>query len=100
MSWELRAISNGSNKESLRDYEIAWRNKVGSKISSALRVQSRWMGLSDDEWDKEIEILRDLSAEEFLDFIKADFTTKTVIRLAINHPKLAARNLFNMVLKR
>jgi digeranylgeranylglycerophospholipid reductase len=58
------------------------------------------MGLSDDEWDKEIAILSDLSAEEFLDFIKADFTTKTVFRLAISHPKLAARNLFNLVLKR
>jgi digeranylgeranylglycerophospholipid reductase len=95
-----RAIPNGANKESLRDYEIDWRNKVGSKINSALKVQSRWMGLSDDEWDKEIAILSDLSAEEFLDFIKADFTKKTVFRLAISHPKLAARNLFNMVLKR
>ena len=95
-----RAIPNGANKESLRDYEIDWRNKVGSKINSALKVQSRWMSLSDDEWDKEIAILSDLSAEEFLDFIKADFTKKTVFRLAISHPKLAARNLFNMVLKR
>lgn len=95
-----RAIPNGCSRESLKDYEIAWRNKIESKINSALRVQSRWMRLSDEEWDKEIEILRDLSAEEFLDFIKAEFTTKTVIKLAINHPKLAARNLFNIILKR
>ncbi|MFZ0328312.1 MAG: NAD(P)/FAD-dependent oxidoreductase [Nitrososphaeraceae archaeon] len=95
-----KSIPMGSDKESLMNYEIAWRNKIGSKINAALKVQSRWMGLSDRDWDKEIEILRDLSPEEFLDFIKADFTTKTIIRLAISHPKLAARNLFNMVLRR
>lgn len=95
-----RAISKGSNKESLIEYENAWRKQIGSKINSALKVQSRWMGLSDTEWDREIDILKDLSAEEFLDFIKADFTAKNVLRLAMNHPKLAARNLFNLVLRR
>lgn len=95
-----RAISKGSNRDSLLEYENAWRKKIGSKINSALKVQSRWMGLSDAEWDSEIDILRDLSADEFLDFIKTDFTTKNVLRLAMNHPKLAARNLFNLVLRR
>jgi digeranylgeranylglycerophospholipid reductase len=95
-----RAISKGSNRDSLLEYENAWRKKIGSKINSALKVQSRWMGLSDAEWDREIDILRELSADEFLDFIKADFTTKNVLRLAMNHPKLAARNLFNLVLRR
>jgi digeranylgeranylglycerophospholipid reductase len=95
-----RSISKGSNKESLVEYENAWRKQIGSKINSALKVQSRWMGLSDAEWDSEIDILRDLSAEEFLDFIKAEFTTKNVLKLALNHPKLAARNLFNLVLRR
>jgi digeranylgeranylglycerophospholipid reductase len=95
-----KAISKGSYKESLLEYENVWRKQIGSKINSALKVQSRWMGLSDAEWDKEIDILRDLSAEEFLDFIKAEFTTKNVLKLAMNHPKLAARNLFNLVLRR
>jgi digeranylgeranylglycerophospholipid reductase len=95
-----RSISKGSNKESLVEYENAWRKQIGSKINSALKVQSRWMGLSDAEWDSEIDILRDLSAEEFLDFIKAEFTTKNMLKLALNHPKLAARNLFNLVLRR
>ncbi len=95
-----KAISKGSYKESLLEYENVWRKQIGSKINSALKVQSRWMGLSDAEWDREIDILRDLSAEEFLDFIKAEFTTKNVLKLAMNHPKLAARNLFNLVLRR
>ena len=56
--------------------------------------------LSDEEWDKEIEILKDMSHDDFLDFIKADFSTINIMRLALDHPQLAARELFNIVLKR
>ena len=94
-----RSLAHNASKESLADYEKAWKAKVASKIASALKVQSRWIGLSDQEWDKEIEILRDMTADEFIDFIKADFTAAKMIRLAFHHPKLAARQLFNIVLK-
>jgi digeranylgeranylglycerophospholipid reductase len=80
-------------------YEKTWREMAQSKISSALRVQSRWIGLSDEQWDKEIEILRDMTVDEFLDFIKAEFTTAKMMKLALHHPKLAARQLFNMIMK-
>jgi digeranylgeranylglycerophospholipid reductase len=73
---------------------------VESKINSAFKVQSRWIGLTDEEWHKEIEILRDMSPEEFLDFIKAEFTASKMLRLALNHPKLVGRELFNIVLRR
>ena len=80
-------------------YEKKWREKVESKIASALKIQSRWIGLSDEEWDKEIEILRDMTVDEFLDFIKAEFTASKMMKLALHHPKLAARQLFNMIMK-
>jgi digeranylgeranylglycerophospholipid reductase len=94
------SLSCNASRESLLDYELTWKAKVESKIQSALKVQKRWLGLSDEEWDKEIEILRDMTVEEFLDFIKADFTTGKMMKLALHHPKLAARQLFNMILKR
>jgi digeranylgeranylglycerophospholipid reductase len=94
------SLSRNSNRESLLDYEKTWKAKVESKIQSALKVQKRWLGLSDEEWDKEIEILRDMTVDEFLDFIKADFTTGKMMKLALHHPKLAAWQLFNMILKR
>jgi digeranylgeranylglycerophospholipid reductase len=83
----------------LLEYERSWKAKAESKIHSALKVQMRWLGLTDEEWDKEIEILRDMTVQEFLDFIKADFTTFNMMKLALHHPKTAARQLFNMVLK-
>jgi digeranylgeranylglycerophospholipid reductase len=94
-----RSLSKDSEKASLIEYEQIVRKRIESKIKAALKVQARWIGLSDDEWNKEIDILRDLSIDEFLDFIKAEFTTVKMMRLALNHPKLAARQLFNIVLK-
>ncbi|HKG31045.1 MAG TPA: NAD(P)/FAD-dependent oxidoreductase [Nitrososphaeraceae archaeon] len=94
-----RSLSKDCEKASLIEYEQIVRKRIESKIKAALKVQARWIGLSDDEWNKEIDILRDLSIDEFLDFIKAEFTTVKMMRLALNHPKLAARQLFNIVLK-
>ena len=94
-----RSLARDSTKESLQDYEKKWKAKVESKIQAALKVQSRWIGLTDEQWDKELEILRDMSIDEFLDFIKADFTAGKMMKLALHHPKLAARQLFNMILK-
>jgi digeranylgeranylglycerophospholipid reductase len=94
------SLSQNSDRESLLEYEHSWRAKAESKIQSALKVQMRWLGLTDEEWDKEIEILRHMTVEEFLDFIKADFTKANMMKLALHHPKVAARQLFNMILRR
>ena len=92
------AIKSGDTSEkSLKKYEAIWRNAIQSKIKSASKVQSRWLGLSDEEWDKELDIIGELSADEFLDFIKADFGLSSIVKLATHHPKLAVRQLFNLV---
>ncbi|MDQ4055919.1 MAG: NAD(P)/FAD-dependent oxidoreductase [Thermoproteota archaeon] len=95
-----RSLSQGCEKASLLEYDRIVRKRIESKIKAALKVQARWIGLSDDDWDKEIDTLRDLSIDEFLDFIKAEFTTVKMMKLALSHPKLAARQLFNIVLKK
>ncbi len=92
------AIKSGiTNESSLYPYEENWRKDIESKINSAGKVQDRWIGLSDEEWDKELDIIRELKPEEFLDFIKADFGASNMIKLAMNHPKLAVRQLFNLI---
>jgi len=93
-----QAIMNGKTDEkALSPYEEHWRKEIQSKISSAGKVQDRWIGLSDNEWDKELDIIKELKPEEFLDFIKADFGLASMIKLATHHPKLAVRQLFNLV---
>lgn len=90
-------IKNKSDMESLNEYDLECKRILYKRINSALKVQSRWLNLSDEEWNKEINIIKDLSIEEFLDFIKSDFTYSKMIKVALNHPKLAVRQLFNLV---
>jgi len=86
-----------TSKEYLKAYEGAMKKAIGSKIAAAVKVQYRWLNLSDQEWDKEIEIIGELSAEEFLDFIKAEFGMTDMLKLAAHHPKLALRQLFQFL---
>jgi digeranylgeranylglycerophospholipid reductase len=90
------AKSDASEK-ALQPYEEAWKKSIQSKINSAAKVQARWIGLSDQEWDRELDIIKELSVDEFLDFVKADFGFANIIKLATHHPKLAVRQLFNIV---
>ncbi|MFB5647821.1 MAG: NAD(P)/FAD-dependent oxidoreductase, partial [Candidatus Nitrosomaritimum yanchengensis] len=93
-----QAIQNGKTDEkALAPYEENWRKEIESKINNAGKVQDRWIGLSDEEWDKELNIIKELRPEEFLDFIKADFGLSNIIKLATHHPKLAVRRLFSLV---
>lgn len=92
------AAANGdaSERELLR-YDRLWRSQIQSKIDSALKVQRRWIGLTDDEWDDELETIRELNIEELVDFIKSDFGLSGMARLAVRHPRLAARQLFRTI---
>jgi digeranylgeranylglycerophospholipid reductase len=92
------AIRNDSvNETTLMTYEKEWKKAIESKINSAVKVQNRWVGLSDEEWDKELSIIEELTADEFLDFIRADFGVSKMVKLATHHPKMIVRQLFNMV---
>jgi digeranylgeranylglycerophospholipid reductase len=86
-----------TDEDALYAYEENWKKDIQAKIKSAGKVQDRWIGLSDEEWDKELDIINELTPEEFLDFIKADFGLSNMIKLAAHHPKLAVRQLFNLV---
>lgn len=86
-----------TDAKSLYPYEENWKKDIESKINSAGKVQNRWIGLTDEEWDKELDIIKELKPEEFLDFIKADFGLSNMLKLATHHPKLAVRQLFNLV---
>jgi digeranylgeranylglycerophospholipid reductase len=89
--------ANDTSEKKLSEYEENWKKAIESKIKSAGKVQDRWIGLTDEDWDKELDIISELKPEEFLDFIKADFGLSNMLKLATSHPKLAVRQLFNLV---
>ncbi len=93
-----KAVKSGDTSEkALLPYEENWKKQIENKINSAIKVQNRWIGLSDAQWDKELDIIKELKPDEFLDFIKADFGLVNVLKMATNHPKLAVRQLFSLV---
>lgn len=93
-----KAITKGNTSENeLLQYEEVWKKAILAKINSASKVQSRWIKLSDQEWDKELDVIKELTVDEFLDFIKADFGFSRIIKFATHHPKLAVRQLFDLV---
>ena len=91
--------NNDTTEKSLKQYEQIWKKDIESKINSAGKVQDRWIGLSDKEWDKELDIIKELKPDEFLDFIKAEFGLSNMVKLATKHPKMIVRQLFGLVKK-
>ena len=92
------SLSKGSTRKSLEDYEKFWKDRVSSKIKSSLKVQSRWLQMNDDSWDREVEIIEQMTVEDFLDFIKAQFTTSRLMKLVLTHPHMTAKQLFRLIL--
>lgn len=92
------SLLKGCTRESLEQYEKFWKERVSSKIKSSLKVQSRWLQMNDDSWDREVEIIQQMTVEDFLDFIKAQFTTSRLMKLILTHPHSTAKQLFRIIL--
>jgi digeranylgeranylglycerophospholipid reductase len=92
------SLSRGCTRESLEQYEKFWKDRVSSKIKSSLKVQSRWLQMNDDSWDREVEIIQQMTVEDFLDFIKAQFTSSRLTKLILTHPHSTAKQLFRIIL--
>lgn len=92
------SLSKGCTRESLEQYEKFWKERVSSKIKSSLKVQSRWLQMNDDSWDREVEIIQQMTVEDFLDFIKAQLTTSKLMKLVLTHPHSTAKQLFRIIL--
>ncbi|HEY5632058.1 MAG TPA: NAD(P)/FAD-dependent oxidoreductase, partial [Nitrososphaeraceae archaeon] len=93
----MKSVSQNCNKDILFGYERIWRQKNEASITSAQRVQKRWVNLSDEEWNSEIDILREMSIDEFIDFIKAEFGICKLVKFGLNHPKVAYRQLLGLI---
>ena len=91
------ALQDDASLDMLRHYEKAWRSEAESRIKSAYKVQKRWLDLTDPQWDRELDIINELNADQFLAFVRADFGLYNMTKLAVRHPKLAVRQLFGLL---
>ncbi len=93
----VKYVSQNCNKDILVSYERIWKQKNQASMASAQRIQSRWIGLSDEQWNSEINILKEMSIDEFVDFIKAEFGICKLVKFGLNHPKAAYRQLLGLI---
>ena len=91
------AVAAGDTSASaLSRYERGWRGAVGSRLRAAGRVQDRWIGMDDAGWDAEIGVIGELGTGDFVDFIRAEFGSARMARMAVRHPRLAVRQLLGI----
>lgn len=86
-------------KTQLEEYEKNWKREVWNDFQVGLSVQSKWLRLSDEQWDREISILDSLPAKEALELFKCRFPTRKLLSLAASHPKLLQSQSFASVLQ-
>ena len=87
------ALGGDCSARALAPYEKEWKRSVGSSLRRAGRIQSRWIGLDDAQWDAELDSISELGADELESFMRADFGFSSAARAAVRHPRLAAREL-------
>ena len=91
------AVAAGDTSASaLSRYERGWRGAVGSRLRAAGRVQDRWIAMDDAGWDAEIGVIGELGTGDLVDFIRAEFGSARMARMAVRHPRLAVRQLLGI----
>ncbi len=89
-------LAGNTSADMLLPYEKGWRDAIESRVRSAGRIQDRWLGLSDEQWDRELDIIRGMTPDEFVSFVKAEFGVLDMARMAARRPGAAARHLFRL----
>lgn len=90
------ARTGQTTRRDLYPYEQQWRKMIESKIKTAQKIQNRWIHLSDEEWDKELDIIRGMTVQELVGFVKAEFGVLDMAKMMVRRPGVAARQLFRL----
>lgn len=93
-----KAISKGNYSEhSLAEYENQWKQSIYKKIISSYAIQKRWLKLKDNEWDRELNIIKNFTATELINFMKSDFDVLDLLKLIRKNPTFIVRNFFKIL---
>jgi len=90
-------VERNISKSFLLEYEKQWQKLVYKKIISSYVIQKRWLKLSDGEWDKELNIIKNLTVYELVNFMKSDFGLIDMIKFIKKNPHFVVRNFFQVL---
>lgn len=91
------AMTGCTSKDDMYHYEKKWRKAIESRVKAAGKVQDRWIKLTDEQWDNELDVIRGMTPKEFIAFVKAEFGMLDMAKMAARRPGMAARHLFRLV---
>ncbi len=87
------------SKNFLSEYEKQWKKSIYKKIISSYMIQKRWLKLNDNEWDDELNIIKNLTACELINFMKSDFGLIDAMKFITKNPHVAVSNFFKILHK-
>lgn len=83
--------------EYLRRYEKQWRSEFGRSLRIAHEINKRIAGWNDAKWDLRLDLLKQLSAAQFAQALKTDFTAGFLWNLIRSNPKLMRDGLRRLI---
>ena len=91
------ALQKGDYGESaFAEYEREAK-KIQKYNSIALTIQRRMAAYTEADWEDAIGKLQSFSPEEFLSFLRAEFSSKNLLRTIARHPILLAGTTMQMI---
>ena len=85
------------HKSSLEEYEKRWKLDIWSDFQIGMKLQSRYLRWSDEQWDKEVAFIKSLSSTDMINLFKCNFSLKNLIKLASKYPRLRDSAFFSVV---
>lgn len=93
------SVNVGDDLITTDSYDRKWKAIIENKFMMALKVQRRLTKLSDDGWDRGVEMLKCLSNKEFVRLLRWDLTGRFFIGLLVKHPNFAKSTTIRLLLK-
>lgn len=87
----LRFTDGEKIKAVLSGYDREWKSDIGAEFKRALALQEKIFEFSDEQWDKAVEGLKELSNKQFVSFLRGDFSGRYLFSLLMTHPSLVRK---------
>lgn len=89
--------SDDVSKSYLKRYEKEWKKKYGRNFAIAHEVNKRISKWTDEKWDSRLNILGDLTSEQFAQAMQSDFSPSWALKVLASNPSLVSEGTKKLV---
>lgn len=92
-----RCVGRGDvSRKALMNFEKQWSAAFGRNLRIAYEINKRIARWNDDQWDRRIDLLKALTAEQFDQALQSNFLGSWTAKLAWAHPELIRQGFRQM----